>query len=41
MSLFIASNDPNASTEDAVSRSVVYEHSVTHVVDAGGIGPGL
>lgn len=37
---FIASNDLNASTPDDVGRVVVYEHSVTHMVAAGTIGPG-
>jgi hypothetical protein len=37
---FIASNDLNASTADDVSRAVVYEHAIAHVVAAGIIGPG-
>jgi hypothetical protein len=40
MSYFIGSNAVNTSTPEDVSRAVVYEHSVVHVV-AGIIGPGL
>ena len=41
MPSLIASNNPNASMPDDVGCTVVYEHSVVHILTAGEIGPGL
>ena len=40
MPSLVASNDLNASMPDDIGCTVVYEHSVVHMVAAGAIGPG-